>query len=108
MKSIRLNNGATRFIYQDNDVLEIIGENLSYELAEYIEENFYSKNDVNKEIEELDKRWAELYDEKKKLKNSIWKYESEIELLKKENERLKNPKPVLTESLNDENELPFC
>ena len=47
MKAIRLNNGATRFIYQDNDVLEIIGENLSYELAEYIEENF-SRNIVIK------------------------------------------------------------
>lgn len=108
MRAIRLNNGETRFIYRVNDVLEIIGENLSYELAEYVKENFYSSEEMNDEIEELNTKYWKLFHEKKDIENNILDYKLEISRLKREIERLKNSKPVLTESLDDENELPFC
>ena len=107
MKAIRLNNGETCFIYRGNDVLEIVGENLSYELAEYIKENFYSSEEMDAEIEELNSKYWKLFHEKKDIENKILDYKLEISRLEKENEQLKNPKPVLTELLDDENELPF-
>ncbi len=62
-----LNNGQTVIVGSDRDVLEVIGENFSYELAEYIDQILWNQ-------EALDKYMRDIEKEKDILKNTIREY----------------------------------
>ena len=62
-----LNNGQTVIVGSDRDVLEVIGENFYYELAEYIDQILWNQ-------EALDKYMRDIEKEKDILKNTIREY----------------------------------
>lgn len=67
MRNMLLNNGQTVIVGSDRDVLEVIGENFSYELAEYIDQILWNQ-------EALDKYMRDIEKEKDILKNTIREY----------------------------------
>ena len=50
-----LNNGQTVIVGSDRDVLEVIGENFSYELAEYIDQILWNQEALDKYMRDIEK-----------------------------------------------------
>lgn len=71
MKNILLNNGQLVTIGSNRDLLEVIEENLSYELAKHIEDILWNQEELDEYITDIEKENSELTEEYGKLKNAI-------------------------------------
>lgn len=74
MQNILLNNGQNVIIGSNRDILEVIEEKLSYELAKYIEQILWNQEEIDKYIRDIEKSNSNLLDEKEKLENTIQEY----------------------------------
>ena len=74
MKNISLNNGQLVTIASNKDMLEIIEENLSYELAKYISEILWNQEEIDGYITDLEKENDELKDKNSELEETMSEY----------------------------------
>lgn len=114
MQNIELNNGNLVTIGSLDDALNIIAENLSHDLQNYVYEhlleNHYGYKEVVEELENTQSDYDELLHEYNKITDENYKQRNEIMKLKREIERLKNNMYV---QIDDNtyvpvDELPFC
>lgn len=75
MEIILLNNGQPIIINSQKDMLEVVEENLSYELAKYISSILWNQDEIEKELEELEKQNSDLINECDMWKEKIEEYE---------------------------------
>ena len=74
MRNISLNNGQLVTIASNRDILEIIEENLSYELAEYISDILWNQEEIDGYITDLEKENDELKDKNSELEETMSEY----------------------------------
>lgn len=74
MTNILLNNGELITVSSNNDILEVIGENFSYELVECVSEILWNQEAIDKYITDIEKENNELRKEKSDLGKLISEY----------------------------------
>ena len=74
MRNISLNNEQLVTIASNRDILEIIEENLSYELAEYISDILWNQEEIDDYIADLEKENDELKDKNSELEETMSEY----------------------------------
>ena len=110
MQNIELNNGNLVTIGSLDDALNLIAENLSHDLKNYIQEyldgNEFDYQECQEELDILQNDFEELEQENNRLTDENWKQRNEIMDLKREIERLVTKE---SNSMNiSDDELPFC
>ena len=112
MKSIYLNDGTNVLIFNTEDAINVIKNNLSDELAKYIsdmmevmkeemEEAIFGYNDLCSHFDDLDEENTKLINENCRLENKVRELEKQLKIMEFK----------MTDNEDDnsfKDELPFC
>lgn len=88
MRNIELNNGNITMIADSNDALEVVGDKLSYELAEYLRSTLWNMEAMDNYIGSLERNCARLEEENESLQEETEEYERKLARLESELEKL--------------------
>lgn len=112
LKSIYLNDGTNVLIFNTEDAINVIKNNLSDELAKYVsdmmecmkeemEEAIFGYDDLRSDFDDLDEENTKLINENCRLENKVRELEKQLKIMEFK----------MTDNENDnqfKDELPFC